>query len=72
MRQDARLVASFMHACQLRASAEPPDEVVFGDPVSEATDDLFFECDPASDVSDVFLHALDNALDVPGFFPCPP
>jgi hypothetical protein len=68
--QDARLVASFVHACELRASAEPPDEVVFGDPLSETTDE-FLEC-ADDDVSDVISFALDAVLDVPGFFPCPP
>jgi hypothetical protein len=33
MAQDTRWVASFINACEQRAQDDPPDEVVFGDPV---------------------------------------
>ncbi len=70
MQQDARLVASFVHACTLRASEQPPDGVLFGDPLTDATDDEFVECE--DDMSDVFLHAFDSVLEMPGFLSSPP
>jgi hypothetical protein len=46
MGQNAGMVASFLHACEVRASASPTDDVMFGDPRAEVdTDDQFFDCD---------------------------
>ncbi len=70
MQQDARLVASFIHACTLRASEQPLDGVLFGDPLTDATDHEFVDCEDG--VSDVFLHAFDSVLEMPDFLSCPP
>jgi hypothetical protein len=69
MNQDAKLVASFVHACELRALEQPPDGVLFGDPLSVTTNE---SVDCEEDLSDVVFHAFDAALEVPGFFPGPP
>ena len=69
MNQDAKLVASFVHACELRAQEQPPDGVLFGDALSDTTDE-FVDCE--EDLSDVVFHAFDVVLEVPGFFPGPP
>jgi hypothetical protein len=68
MNQDAKLVASFVHACERRAQEQPPDGVLFGDALSDTTDE-FVDCE---DLSDVVFHAFDAVLEVPGFFPGPP
>jgi len=61
MGQNARQVASFINACAMRASEQPPDDVLFGGiidmvdgdeaPEDSSTDD-FFKCEQ---VPDVFL-----------------
>jgi hypothetical protein len=71
MGQNAAVVASFVRACELRALAQPPDDVMFGDPLSEeVSDDNFVDC--FDDMTDVLYHALDSILEVPGIFPGPP
>ena len=62
----------------MRASEQPPDDVVFGDAIDlvdegEAPEvssaDDFYECEQ---MWDVFDYALDSLLEVDGFFPDPP
>jgi hypothetical protein len=65
----AEMVASFVHACELRAQEQPPDGVLFGDALSDTTDAFV---DFEEDLSDVVFHAFDAVLEVPGFFPGPP
>jgi hypothetical protein len=67
--QDAKLVASFVHACELRAQEQPPDGIFFGDAVSATTDEIV-DCEEV--LSDVVSHAFDAVLKVPTFFPGPP
>lgn len=78
MGQNARQVASFINACAMRASEQPPDDVLFGDaldvvdedeaPEGSSADD-YFECEQ---MWEVFDFALDSLLEVDGFFPGPP
>ena len=83
MGQNARLVASFIHACALRASEHPPDNVVFGDAVEAGADavaddamreqssaDEFFDCE--DQLWEALDFSLDSLLEVDGFFPGPP
>jgi hypothetical protein len=70
MAQNPRRVASFLRACELRASELPPDEVLFGDPVAEASDEEFLECDDTG--VDEFLADLDSLLGEDGFLVATP
>jgi hypothetical protein len=46
MGQSVASVASFIHACEVRASETPTDDVMFGDPLDIVdSDDQFFDCD---------------------------
>ena len=68
MSQNPRWVASFINACERRALADPPDEVVFGDPVESS--DEFVEC--LEDNYDEVFALLDSALECDGFVSDPP
>ena len=78
MGQNARLVASFIHACAMRASEQPPDDVMFGDAIEAVAEaDEVDEAEAhdessADDFQDVLDFALDSLLEVDGFFPVPP
>jgi hypothetical protein len=59
MAQEPRWVASFIHACEQRAQDDPPDAVVFGDPVEGSYE--ISDCSEGGDDVDVFEH-LDRVL----------
>ncbi len=63
MSQNPRWVASFINACEKRAQDDPPDAVVFGDPVESSEE--FVDC--FDEEMDVILDALDSALEIDGF-----
>jgi hypothetical protein len=68
MAQDTRWVASFINACEQRAQDDPPDEVVFGDPVDtdHESADEFVDCSEGGADDDVF-ELLDRILASDGF-----
>ncbi len=63
MSQNPRWVASFINACEKRAQDDPPDAVVFGDPVESSEE--FVDC--FDDEMDVIMDALDSVLGIDGF-----
>jgi hypothetical protein len=70
------MVASFIHACKQRAHDDPPDAVLFDDPVGDPVGDTvegsdeFYDCSEGDDV-DIF-QLRDRVLASEGFVPGTP